>query len=340
MTAAVPAHPMLVRLSSGKQFAASSDEPLLDAAQRGNVTLSYSCKTGRCSTCKGRVRSGRTVVLHDELGLTAAERGAGWILTCVRAAASDEIELEVDDLDGLVIPTARTLACRIQSIQPLAPDVVRVVLRFPPTAELKFRPGQYVDVIGPDAMRRSYSVANAPSADKLVELHVRRVAGGAMSAYWFEQAKVNDLLRINGPLGTFVLRDVADRDVVFLATGTGVAPIKAMLEALASQGADEPAPRSVTVYWGGRHRRDIYCDLPTPGLPFRFVPVLSRELDAGGAHGHVQDVALSERSDLADTVVFACGSDAMIHDARNAFVTAGLDPRRFHSDAFVCSAAA
>ena len=331
---------MLVRLSSGKQFVANTDEPLLDAAQRGSLTLPYSCKTGRCSTCKGRVVRGSTTPLHEELGLTAAERDAGWILTCVRAASSEAVELEIDDLGNFVIHPARTLACRIQSLQPMAPDVMRVVLRFPPTAELKFHPGQYIDVIGPNGVRRSYSVANAPTADKLVELHIRHVPGGAMSAYWFAQAQVNDLLRINGPLGTFVLRDVADRDVIFLATGTGIAPVKAMLESLTASVSKEAAPRSVTVYWGGRLRQDLYCDVPAPGVPFRFVPVLSRDPQSGFAHGHVQDIALSERPDLTSTTIFACGSDAMIHSARTAFLAAGLDTHRFHSDAFVCSAAA
>jgi len=241
----------------------------------------------------------------------------------------------------MVIYPARTFACRIQSLQQLTPDVVKVLLRFPPAVALQFHAGQYIDVIGPGGVRRSYSIANAPSSDKLVELHVRKVPGGSMSNYWFSAAKVNDLLRINGPLGTFVLRDVADRDVVFLATGTGIAPVKAMLEALYARGSEIPSPRSVTVYWGGRRREDLYCDLPDPGAPFRFVPVLSRApADLSCNHGHVQDVALTERSDWTDVIVFACGSDAMIHSARNALQAAGLDARNFHSDAFVCSAAA
>jgi CDP-4-dehydro-6-deoxyglucose reductase len=331
---------MLVRISSGRQFEAVSDATLLDAAQVASITLPYSCKTGRCSTCKGKVLEGTTRALHDELGLTPAEREAGWILTCVRAASTD-VRLEIEDLGAMVIYPARTFACRIQSLHRLAPDVVKVLLRFPPAVAPQFHAGQYVDVIGPGSVRRSYSIANAPSPDKLLELHIRQVPGGAMSDYWFGAAKVNDLLRINGPLGTFVLGDVADRDVVFLATGTGIAPVKAMLEALNTRGSEAPSPRSVTVYWGGRRREDIYCGLPDPGGPFRFVPVLSRATaDLSCTHGHVQDVALTERSDWTRAVVFACGSDAMIHSARDALQAAGLDSRNFHSDAFVCSAAA
>ena len=149
---------------------------------------------------------------------------------------------------------------------------------------------------------------------KQLELHIRRVDGGAMSDYWFGAAKVNDLLRLHGPLGTFFLRDVAGADLVFLATGTGIAPVKAMLEGLNSQAA---APRSVTVYWGGRLPTDLYWDTRGAGTAHRFVPVLSR---AGatwdGARGHVQDLLLAEGRDWDRAIVYACGSDAMIHDAR------------------------
>ena len=331
---------MLVRISSGKHFDATGDDTLLDAAHRANVTLPYSCKTGRCSTCKGKVRGGETFALHDELGLTAEERQAGWILTCVRSAASD-VHLEIDDLGDTVIHPVRTLACRIQSLSRPAPDVLKVVLRFPPASELKFQPGQYVDVIGHGGLRRSYSIANAPMADKLVELHIRQVPGGAMSEYWFERAQVNDLLRVNGPLGTFFLRDIADRDVIFLATGTGIAPVKAMLEGLAVRISETHAPRSVSIFWGGRQPEDLYWNPAAVGVVHRFVPVLSRApAEWQGVRGHVQHAALARHPDLTNTVVYACGSDQMIHSAREDLMLAGLDRRHFHSDAFVCSASA
>ena len=327
----------LVRTSSGKHFDAPKGEALLDAALRANVVLAYSCRTGRCTSCKGQVRAGSTIALHDEPGLSQAERDAGWILTCVRAAASD-VELDVEDLGDVQLFPAKTLPCRIQTLERLSADVVRVVLRMPPTSDFNFRPGQYVEVIGHGGIRRSYSIANAPAPDKTIELHIRQVPGGAMSPYWFEQAKVNDLLRLNGPLGTFFLRDTDGLDLVFLATGTGIAPVKAILEGLAQSG-HEPPPRSVSVFWGGRVRDDLYWDSQDVGLDHRFIPVLSKA-DAGwdGARGHVQQVLLGEAREWDRTVVYACGSDAMIHDARKQLVEAGLSERRFHSDAFVCSA--
>jgi CDP-4-dehydro-6-deoxyglucose reductase len=325
-----------ITTSSGRSFEARGDESLLDAALRQGVALDYSCRTGRCSSCKGRVRSGETVAAHGELGLSAEDKAHGFILTCVRQARSP-VELEIDDLGDVMLPEAKTLPCRIQSIERLSHDVVRVMLRLPPTSALDFLPGQYIDVIGAEGTRRSYSVANAPRADNQLELHIREVANGAMSRYWFHQAKAKDLLRLRGPQGTFFLRGQAGKDLVLLATGTGIAPVKAILEGMTAL-AEADRPRSVTVYWGGRHREDLYWQPPEqPGV--RFVPVLSRADESwGGARGYVQDVMLRESPYLADTLIYACGAEAMIHSAQAKLQAAGLPARQFHSDAFVCSA--
>lgn len=326
-----------ITLSTGARFTSAAGASILDASTKAHVSLPYSCRTGRCSTCKCKVISGNTSALQQEIGLTAEEKAEGWILSCVRAAESDVV-LEVEDLGGAVLAPAKTFPCRISSIERLAPDVVRVHLRLPPTAEFSFIPGQYVDVIGPGGIRRSYSLANASFAEKSLELHIRAVDGGAMSDYWFNQAKSNDLLRLNGPLGTFFLRNHAGVDLIFLATGTGIAPVKAILESLSDLPAEQ-RPKSVTVYWGARVLSDLYMDVASiPGAE-RFVPVLSRAGDDWvGAQGHIQDVLLNEGPDLSNAAVYACGSDAMIHGARKALVDAGLPSQRFYSDAFVCSA--
>ena len=327
-----------ITLSSGKTFNIESRVSILEAAERHAISLPYSCKTGRCSTCKCKVIAGETEALHEEVGLSPSEKADGWILSCVRTAVTD-VSLDVEDLGGVVLPEAKTLPCRINSIDKLAPDVLRVVLRLPPTADFSFIPGQYIDVIGPGGVRRSYSLANASFADKQLELHIRAVHGGAMSQYWFEQAKANDLLRLNGPLGTFFLRDVAGLDLVFLATGTGIAPVKAMLESM--QGLDaEKQPCSVTLFWGGRTPQDLYFDVAGIAGAFNFVPVLSRaDAQWTGARGHVQQALLSVLPDLSQAAVYACGSDAMIRDAQTTLTAAGLPNNRFYSDAFVCSAA-
>ncbi len=327
----------IISLPSGVNFTADDGISILNASLLASVLLPHTCKTGRCSTCKCKVIAGDTEALQEEVGLTAAEKEDGWILSCVRTAVTD-LSLDVEDLGGVVLPEVKTLPCRINSIDKLAPDVVRVLLRLPPSAGFSFIPGQYIDVIGPGGVRRSYSLANASFADKQLELHIRAVDGGAMSQYWFGPAKANDLLRLNGPLGTFFLRDVAGLDLVFLATGTGIAPVKAMLESMHDFAA-EKQPRSVTVLWGGRTPQDLYFDVAAIPGRFNCVPVLSRaDAQWTGARGHVQQALLAALPDLGQAAVYACGSDAMIRDAQTTLTAAGLPSSRFYSDAFVCSA--
>jgi CDP-4-dehydro-6-deoxyglucose reductase len=327
----------VVKLTNGREFSAAAGASLVDGALSAGITLPHSCKTGRCSTCKCKVLQGETTALQIEIGLTDAEKSQGWILSCVRTAQTD-ITLEVEDLGNVVLHPSKTLPCRISSIDRLAPDVVRIMLRLPPTADFRSIPGQYIDVIGPGGVRRSYSLANADTADKTLELHIRAVDGGVMSDYWFNKAKANDLLRFNGPLGTFFLRDLDQLHLVFLATGTGIAPVKAMLESL-THIAPEQTPQSVTVFWGGRTTEDLYFDPQAIPAGHRFAPVLSRAAEGWtGISGYVQNALLATQPDLARTAVYACGSDAMIRSAKASLLAAGLPDNRFFADAFVPSA--
>jgi len=325
-----------IQTTYGKAFSQSGGQTLLDAAAKSGIGLPYSCKTGRCSTCKSKVLSGQSVATVDELGLTSEEKALGFILSCVRSALSDML-IEVEDLGDQVIPEVKTLPTRISSLVKLAPDVISVKLRFPPNTSFTYLAGQHVDVIGPHGIRRSYSIANAPVLANQLQLHIRAVQSGAMSQYWFGQAKVNDLLRINGPFGSFFIRPLTGLHLIFLATGTGIAPVKAMLEQLATDPL-ERQPLSATLYWGGREPQDLYAD-PTQWNPsLHYVPVLSRAFDDWtGARGRVQHSLLCAKPYLANTVVYACGSDAMIQSAKALLTQAGLPTNRFYSDAFVPS---
>ena len=328
----------IVRLPSGKNYELTDGETFLDGALRCGIALPYSCRTGRCSTCKTQTSGGLTVALAEEVGLTATERSAGWILSCVRTAQTD-VQLETEDLGDVILSQPVIVPCRIFSLQLLSRDVLRVILRLPPSAKFTFHPGQYIDVIGPKGQRRSYSIANSPSGEKLIELHIGRVANGEMTIFWFEQAKVGDLLRLNGPLGTFFLRDVNSVDLVFLSTGTGIAPVKSILEAL-EQGLIPVRPRSISVFWGGRILDDLYWDVSS-FKSARFFPVLSRaDSSWPGIRGYVQAALLTQQPDWARTRVYACGSEGMIHDAQKLLLEAGLNPNHFVSDAFVASAKA
>lgn len=327
----------VITLSSGEQFETQAGETLLAASERAGKGIAYSCRNGRCSACRCRVLGGDSIALYPESGLSEQERGQGWILGCVRAPHGD-MAIEPATPAGLALPPRQTLPCRIHRLQALAPDVLQVTLRLPPSSTFRFLPGQHIEVIGQGGVRRSYSLANASAAEHLLELHVREVPCGEMSRYWFGQAREGDLLRLNGPLGTNFLRDIVGKELVFLATGTGIAPVKSMLAGLQGTPVQE-RPNSVVLYWGGRTPADLYWDASEAAMLDRFVPVLSNPPAAWrGARGHVQQVQLAECAGLSNTVVYACGSERMIHSAKEALLAAGLPPTRFLADAFVCSA--
>ena len=279
--------------------------------------------------------SGDTDVIQVEESLAADDEANSFILTCCRAAKSD-LELDIEDMGELGGIQTKTLPCRIDSMQLLSHDVMEVVLRTPPASRLEYLPGQYLDMIAKDGLRRSYSVANAPREDGKVTLQVRRVEKGLMSQYWFEEAEANDLLRIEGPMGTFCLRKSQVSRLILLATGTGIAPVKAILEQLAVTPAANNYSH-IHLYWGGRIEQDIYWQPMFDSLPLKFTPVLSRAPGWQGRGGYVQQALIEDGYDLSDAVVYACGSEVMIRSAREQLVASGLDERHFYSDAFVSS---
>lgn len=325
-----------ITLSNQKTFICEPGVTLLDSAKKHGVALEYSCRSGRCGICKSKAIGETEVIRHDESVLSAGELASGYILTCCRTALSD-VCLNIEDLSQFVDINSKTLPCRVDSFKLLAEDVVEVVLRLPPKDPLNYLPGQYVDIISKCGVRRSYSLANAPREDGKLELQIRQVAGGVMSQYWFEELACNDLLRLEGPQGTFALRNISPRNLVFLATGTGIAPVKAILEQLKAE-PEQVANKRIWVYWGARQAADIYWQPEFGSLSVNFIPVLSRPDDSwSGRVGYVQDALQCDGVDLADSVVYACGSEHMIHSAKEKLVTLGLQHKNFYSDAFVSS---
>lgn len=324
----------MVKLSNSKMFSCGSGQTLLEAARAQGLLLEHGCRTGRCGICKAKVVTGITSVLIDEGSLSQEERDREIILTCCRAALTD-VELDIEDLSELAGFTVKTLPCRIDGLQMLSEDVVEVTLRLPPNAQFQYLPGQYVDVIK-GSVRRSYSIANAPRGDGKITMQIRRVANGEMSRYWFEEAKENDLLRLEGALGTFFLRQESVRHLIFLATGTGIAPIKAILQQLASS-ESIGLYENIHLYWGGRCESDMYWVPDFPGLNLNYVQVLSRSVSSTARRGYVQDAVIDSGIALETAVVYACGSEKMIESARETLIATGLEPKKFYSDAFVSS---
>jgi CDP-4-dehydro-6-deoxyglucose reductase, E3 len=326
----------LVTLSNHKQFTAGADISLLDAAKTQGLVLEHSCRTGRCGACKAKVIQGATKLLKTEASLEINELDAGFILTCCRTAISDT-RLDIEDLGLLAMIKTQTLPCKIDELHLLAPDVMQIFLRLPPSGQLNYLPGQYIDVIAKNGIRRSYSIANSLRADRRLELHIRAVENGQMSGYWFNEAKNNDLLRLDGPHGTFCFHSKAEKNIIFLATGTGIAPIKSILEALDSDSSSTQS-KTIYVYWGGRVPADLYWQPNFTNLNVIFRPTLSRADNSwDGRRGYVQQTVMEDGIALDDSIVYACGSDTMIHAAKKIFAANGLKHTNFYSDAFVSS---
>ena len=323
-----------VSLGSGASFVAEINESFLSASLRAGLTLPHGCGSGRCSACKCKLTSGNSIQLADEIGLSAEDKQDGYILTCIRSPLSNVV-LDIEDLSFLRLPRSREFPCKINKIFKLSDSVISVFLRLPPSSDFQYLAGQYID-INLNGVVRSYSIANAQSSDKVIELQIKYYENGVMSDYWFNHAKLNDLLRIKGPMGTFCLRNVYSKHLLFLATGTGIAPIKAILEDL-SRYDRNLLPAKISLYWGCRLKSDIYWDPDYLDIDFDFKPVLSREHGSDGYMGYIQDLVVDEVKNFSDVVVYACGSSAMISQSQNVLCKAGLPQSSFYSDAFVAS---
>lgn len=326
-------------VASGKRFTASPAQSLLDAGLAAGLCLPYQCRTGDCGSCKAVVVAGEVERLPAAWPLDEAALAAGHCLLC-RTRARAAVTLDCAEVQGVPGIPPRRLTVRIAALERPAADVAVLRLQLPAGQTLAYLAGQYVDVLLRDGRRRSYSLAAAPGADEQLELHIRHRPGGAFTDLVFGSLKVRDMLRLEGPFGSFHLRDTG-APMILLATGTGMAPIKAIIEQARRSGLQRPA----TVYWGGRRREDLYCHdlLEQWGreLPWlRYVPVLSAPgPDWRGCVGRVQDAAMADVSDLSAHEVYACGSAQMVEAARREFVArCGLAERAFHADAFTIAA--
>ncbi|MDA8360449.1 MAG: CDP-6-deoxy-delta-3,4-glucoseen reductase [Gammaproteobacteria bacterium] len=331
---------MRVRIEpSGHEFETSPGETILEAALREGFHLPYSCRNGACGTCKGRLLSGDvTLQDYEPRALTQADRQAGRLLFC-RAVPQTPVVIEAREIGVAKDIIIKTLPARVARLERLAPDVMRLLLKLPQNERLQYLAGQYIDILLKDGRRRGFSLANAPEADELLELHIRHVPGGLFSGHVFESMQERALLRFEGPLGTFFLReDNAARPVILLAGGTGFAPMKALLEHAFLTHSE----RSFHLYWGARGVPDLYL----PALPqqwarehagFRYTPVLSQpgaQDQWQGRVGYVHAAVLADYPDLTGHDVYACGPPQMIEAARDAFYKAGLPEDRLYYDAF------
>ena len=325
----------IVSLTNQVTFECQPGQTILDAARAQGIGLEHSCRNGRCGVCKTKVITGITSVTQPEISLAQDDMNQGHILTCCRTP-DDHTVLDAEDLGEIGRIKVRTLPCRIDSLRRLNDDVIEVVLRLPPGTAFKFVPGQYVDIIYKNALRRSYSIANTPQLDGKIVLHIKKFQSGLFSDYWFNVAQKDDLLRLEGPFGTFSLRRAQSETLVFLATGTGIAPVKSILEQMDADN-DLLGHSRIILYWGGRFKEDIYWSPCFKNIKISFYPTLSKDKDSAARFGYVQQNVIADAVDLKKAKVYACGSISMINDARGLLVAQGLNHKNFYSDAFVAS---
>jgi CDP-4-dehydro-6-deoxyglucose reductase len=329
-----------------RSFVVERDEAILPAAIRQGVGLPYGCRDGACGSCKSRLLEGRVIHgAHQHKALSAAEEAAGFILTCCAAPQADCV-VEARSVPGAGEYPVLKLPSRVLSIERPADDVAVLRLQLPANQNLQYRAGQYVEFILQGGARRSYSMANAPhdlGNPPAIELHVRHMPGGRFTDHVFGALKVRDILRMEGPFGSFFLREDGDKPIVLLASGTGFAPLKAIVEHMRHKGL----AREAVLYWGGRRPRDLYmhdwCLRMAAEMPnLRYVPVISDALPEdgwAGRSGFVHEAVMADWPDLSRHQVYACGAPVMVDAAQRDFVArCGLPPEEFYADSFTSEA--
>ena len=328
---------------SGIQFEAQAGESLLAAGIRQGIGLPYGCKDGACGSCKCKLVSGQVQQSNfQRKALSEEEEAQGFVLTCSARAQSD-ITLESRQVTPAGALPIKKMPTRVSSLVRKTEDVVLLQLQLPANDSFMYRAGQYVEFILRDGARRSYSMANAPSHGTGVELHIRHMPGGRFTDLVFGSMREKDILRIEGPMGSFFLREESSKPMVFLASGTGFAPLKALLEHMQHCGITRP----VTLYWGGRRPADLYMDdwvqAHCVAMPHvRYVPVVSDALpedDWHGRTGFVHLAVLQDFPDLSGHQVYACGAPIVVDSAKRDFCAqAGLPADEFFADAFTSEA--
>lgn len=317
-------------------FTVEEGEDLITAAIRQAVALPYSCRNGQCGACKGKVLEGRVDYgLYSPYALSEQDIGAGQALFC-QAKPLTHLAIEPRQREAAQDVIVKKLPCRVEKMERLTDSVMRLYLKLPSTERLPFSAGQYLDIVLRDGRRRSFSIANAPHQAGLIELHIGRIEGGEFTGHVFGGMKEKDILRIEAPLGDFTLRKDSPRPILFLAAGTGFAPIKGIIEDALMQGERRP----MCLYRGAAVPGDLYLEQQVRGWlseakNLEYIPVLSRpEGGWRGRSGYVQEAAAADFSTLGDFDVYASGPPAMVNAARQICLARGLPPERFYFDAF------
>lgn len=329
---------------SGRIFEADGHTTVLNAAIQQSIGLPYGCKDGACGSCKSRLVEGQVVHgNHQTKALSDQDESDGWILTCCATAQSDLV-IENKQVSAAGQFPILKMPARVTTLTRAAADVMVLRLQLPAQTPLMYHAGQYIEFILKDGSRRSYSMANAPSTiSGGIELHIRHLPGGKFTDHVFGAMKEKEILRIEGPYGSFFLREESQQPIILLASGTGFAPIKAMIELMIEKHIHRPT----YLYWGGRTLSDLYMkewiEEKTRTHDFlQFIPVLSASKPEDGWNGRtgwVHQAVMQDHPQLSEFQVYACGAPLMVEAAQKDFVAeCGLPPESFFADSFTSEA--
>jgi CDP-4-dehydro-6-deoxyglucose reductase len=323
---------------SGHTYEVEEGKTILQAGLDAGHMLPYSCRAGVCRTCRGTIVEGKIDYgLAHETYLPQSDRDKGYALLC-QAKPLTDLVVEVREVHGV---RPRIIPCRVEKLDKPAPDVAVIGLRLPMNENFRFLAGQYIDILLKDGKRRSYSLATKPDTGGVtaLEIHVRLTPGGLFTEHVFTKLKVRDLLRFEGPLGSFYLREESEKPMILLASGTGFAPIRSIIESALEKKLEQKRP--MTLYWGCRVRQDLYqMELAQswvrPG--FKFVPVLSDE-KWDGRTGFVHRAVMEDFPDMSGAQVYACGAPIVVESARKDFsLQCRLPAEEFFADSFITEA--
>lgn len=333
---------------SGRSITIKSTETILEAALRHGLSLPYGCRNGSCGTCKGKIIQGAVDYgAYNEEALSTQEKEQQLALFCCAKPLSD-LEIEYQEMEAIKGIKIRTMPCRVHKLEHVASDIMIIYLKLPTNERLQFLPGQYIDILMKNGQRRSFSLANAPEDDEFLQLHTRNYAGGVFSEYAFSHMKEKDILRFEGPLGSFFLRDTPkdDTPIIFLAGGTGFAPAKSMLEHIFNTENTLFKHNKIKLYWGARTADGLYLnDLARKWeqehANFSYIPVLSEPKSTDlwqGKTGLVHQSVMDDIETLQEYQVYACGAPAMVKAAFDSFTNQrNMLKENFFSDAFIPS---
>ncbi len=324
----------VVWIETGQSFDVSAGEAVLEAALRSQIALPHECQFGGCGTCRIKLVEG-SVSYEDEMpmGLTPEEADAGYALAC-QARPSGDLVISVEPTGACSEPTR--VCATVEEMHAMGPDVTRLRLRLPEHLDLAYQPGQYMNVQLGDGRHRSFSMASKPNGNS-VDFHVRRIPGGYFTDQHLPTLRSGSPLEVELPLGNFRVHAEDYRPLVMVATGTGLAPIKSMLESLMD---NEDCP-PVNLYWGMRTEADLYLHDEIQRwaehlYEFQYIPVLSRaSCGWTGRRGYVQDAVRADWPDLSEHAIYLCGSPNMIADAKTAFAANGASMDHLYADRFV-----